>query len=349
MGGLTQRMCELEAYGGASTVPRDLAGFWRDHLGAAAPLAPGEVRREPAGLDTPVATYERLSFAAADGTVLHARYVCPRGAGGADRGSAGADAPRVPTVVMTHDVTCGPRGWHHLTRFAAIGNAVVELERRPWSGDVCAGWERGPAALQMTRLIRDMALAAQAAASLPRTDVARLSAWGEGLAGALAIDAAAALDACDGAVRLRRVAALNPMPADVRATWEAGGSRLVYGGVRDHFRVEDPTAAQAAALFSALDYVDAANMATLLRGSLLLGTSLMDDAALPQSQYAVFNRAPGEKRHITYPKWGHERVNDFEDALMAYLVAPWGASRAGACDGGARGGGTCGGTAGGIG
>lgn len=349
MGGLTQQMRVLEAYDGTSTVPVDLAGFWRCRLGMAAPLAPDAVRREPAGFDTPVATYERLTFAAADGTVLHARYVCPRGAGGADRGSAGADAPRVPTVVMTHDVTCGPRGWHHLTRFAAIGNAVVELERRPWSGDVCAGWERGPAALQMTRLIRDMALAAQAAASLPRTDVARLSAWGEGLAGALAIDAAAALDACDGAVRLRRVAALNPMPADVRATWEAGGSRLVYAGVRDHFRVEDPTAAQAAALFSALDYVDAANMATLLRGSLLLGTSLMDDAALPQSQYAVFNRAPGEKRHITYPKWGHERVNDFEDALMAYLVAPWGASRAGACDGGARGGGTCGGTAGGIG
>lgn len=347
MGGLTRQMRVLEAYDGTSTVPVDLAGFWRDHLGAAAPLAPGEVRREPAGFDTPVATYERLTFAAVDGTVLHARYVCPRGAGGADRGGAGA--PRVPTVVMTHDVTCGPRGWHHLTRFAAIGNAVVELERRPWSGDVCAGWEQGPAALQMTRLIEDMARTAQAAASLPRTDVARLSAWGEGLAGALAIDAAAALDACDGAVRLRRVAALNPMPADVRATWEAGGSRLVYAGVRDHFRVEDPTAAQAAALFSALDYVDAANMATLLRGSLLLGTSLMDDAALPQSQYAVFNRAPGEKRHITYPKWGHERVNDFEDALMAYLVAPWDASRAAACDGGARGGGTCGGTAGGIG
>lgn len=342
MGGLTQRMCELEAYGGASTVPRDLAGFWRCRLGMAAPLAPDAVRREPAGFDTPVATYERLTFAAADGAELHARYVCPRGAGGADRGGAGA--PRVPTVVMTHDVTCGPRGWHHLTRFAAIGNAVVELERRPWSGDVCAGWERGPAALQMTRLIEDMARTAQAAASLPRTDVARLSAWGEGLAGALAIDAAAALDACDGAVRLRRVAALNPMPADVRATWEAGGSRLVYAGVRDHFRVEDPTAAQAAALFSALDYVDAANMATLLRGSLLLGTSLMDDAALPQSQYAVFNRAPGEKRHITYPKWGHERVNDFEDALMAYLVAPWDAA-----SNGLRRGGTCGGTAGGIG
>lgn len=347
MGGLTRQMRVLEAYDGTSTVPVDLAGFWRDHLGAAAPLAPGEVRREPAGFDTPVATYERLTFAAVDGTVLHARYVCPRGAGGADRGGAGA--PRVPTVVMTHDVTCGPRGWHHLTRFAAIGNAVVELERRPWSGDVCAGWEQGPAALQMTRLIEDMARTAQAAASLPRTDVARLSAWGEGLAGALAIDAAAALDACDGTVRLRRVAALNPMPADVRATWEAGGSRLVYAGVRDHFRVEDPTAAQAAALFSALDYVDAANMATLLRGSLLLGTSLMDDAALPQSQYAVFNRAPGEKRHITYPKWGHERVNDFEDALMAYLVAPWDASRAAACDGGACDGGTCGGTAGGIG
>lgn len=355
MGGLTQRMRALEAYDGTSTVPRDLAGFWRSRLGTAAPLSPDDVRREPAGFDTPVATYEWLTFAAADGTELKARYVCPRGVGGADRGGAGA--PRVPTVVMTHDVTCGPRGWHHLTRFAAIGHAVVELERRPWSGDVCAGWEQGPAALQMTRLIEDMARTAQAAASLPRTDVARLSAWGEGLAGALAIDATAALDACDGTVRLRRVAALNPMPADVRATWEAGGSRLVYAAVRNHFRVEDPTAAREAAFFSALDYVDAANMATLLRAPLLLGTSMMDDAALPQSQYAVFNRVTGEKRHLTYPKWGHERVNDFEDALMAYLVAPWdacsGGDRGGGEPGGgggeARGGEACGGVAGGIG
>ena len=186
MGGLTRQMRVLEAYDGTSTVPVDLAGFWRCRLGTAVPLAPDAVRREPAGFDTPVATYERLTFAAADGAELHARYVCPRGAGGADRGGAGA--PRVPTVVMTHDVTCGPRGWHHLTRFAAIGHAVVELERRPWSGDVCAGWEQGPAALQMARLIEDVARTAQAAATLARTDAARLSAWGEGLAGALAID-----------------------------------------------------------------------------------------------------------------------------------------------------------------
>lgn len=98
-------------------------------------------------------------------------------------------------------------------------------------------------------------------------------------------------------------------------------------------------------------------MATLLRASLLLGTSMMDDAALPQSQYAVFNRAAGEKRHVTYPKWGHERVNDFEDALMAYLVAPWDASPGGGArgaePGGGRGeacgGGACDGAAGGIG
>ena len=92
MGGLTQRMRALEAYDGTSTVPRDLAGFWRSRLGTAAPLSPDDVRRGPAGFDTPVATYEWLTFAAADGAELHARYVCPRGAGGADRG--GAVAPR---------------------------------------------------------------------------------------------------------------------------------------------------------------------------------------------------------------------------------------------------------------
>ena len=57
-----------------------------------------------------------------------------------------------------------------------------------------------------------------------------------------------------------------------------------------------------------------------------------------------FLGSTGEKRHLTYPKWGHERVNDFEDALMAFLVAPWDS-----CPSGARGGGACDGSAGGIG
>ena len=75
MGGLTRQMRVFEAYDGTSTVPVDLAGFWRCRLGTAAPLAPDAVRCEPAGFDTPVATYERLTFAAADGAELHARYV----------------------------------------------------------------------------------------------------------------------------------------------------------------------------------------------------------------------------------------------------------------------------------
>lgn len=150
----------LSAYGGRSVLPDGFQAFWDERAAAAA--APREVTVGETPFETPVATYQTLRFAALDGRELTARYVAPKA------------GDMLPCVVMFHDVTCPPRGWHHLTRFVAPGHAVVELENRAWSGDVTEGWQEGPAALAFTRLIEDALVCACVARDLPRTDPAHL-------------------------------------------------------------------------------------------------------------------------------------------------------------------------------
>ncbi|MFR4560851.1 MAG: acetylxylan esterase [Flavonifractor plautii] len=57
----------------------------------------------------------------------------------------------------------------------------------------------------------------------------------------------------------------------------------------------------------------------LLTCPLLLGTGLLDQTASPKCQYAIFNRARGPKTHLVYPKYGHERINFFENELLKFF------------------------------
>ena len=45
----------------------------------------------------------------------------------------------------------------------------------------------------------------------------------------------------------------------------------------------------------------------------------MDAVARPLTQYAAYNRAGCAKRLAAYPKYGHERLNDFENRLLAFM------------------------------
>ena len=50
-------------------------------------------------------------------------------------------------------------------------------------------------------------------------------------------------------------------------------------------------------------------LSSRVRGSVLMGTSLMDAASDPKGQFAVFNGLECNRRHIIYAKYAHERIN----------------------------------------
>lgn len=247
------------------------------------------------------ATYYELSFPGTDGAPLRARYI-----------QTPAKSP-APAVLIYHDDGRAVRGWHHMTRFSALGYSVIALENRRPFWDISAGWENAPGGLAAAQLYTDAMTAAYVARALPEIDPERLVTWGEGLGGGLAIAVAALVP---GVVRC---AALNPLPAGPELAWEQGYSQGLLGGILAHFRGHDPEHAQAEAFFQAMGYLDCAGFAPALRCPLLLGTGLMDKAAPPACQQLVADRAAGPVTHLKYPKYEHERINFFENELLKFL------------------------------
>lgn len=125
-----------------------------------------------------MASYLDVRFPALDGAPLAARFIRPAGEG------------PFPLVLMFHDEGRPVRGWHHMTRFAALGCAVFALQNRP---------DGAP-----DQRITDALAAACAAAHTAGADHRRLYAWGEGLGGTLAVAAA-------GLAGVSRCIALNPL------------------------------------------------------------------------------------------------------------------------------------------
>lgn len=67
----------------------------------------------------PCARYSEVSFELG-GDVVHARLIEPAGRARASE--------LVPLCLMFHDIDRPVRGWHHMTRFAAMGYAVLALD-----------------------------------------------------------------------------------------------------------------------------------------------------------------------------------------------------------------------------
>jgi cephalosporin-C deacetylase len=49
-------------------------------------------------------------------------------------------------------------------------------------------------------------------------------------------------------------------------------------------------------------------------------TGLMDDVCPPSTQYAIYNKLTCEKRHISYPDYGHEGIKTAEDKVFMFLL-----------------------------
>ena len=192
-----------------------------------------------------------------------------------------------PLVLMFHDLNRGIRGWHHMTRFIAQGYGVIALDAAPYTAD----WKQAPEEVGFAKRYLDALVLAKCARELPFVDAEKIVTWGEGFGGGLAVVTAAMLP------EKVKCIALNPMPADIRSICREADAEVL----------------------SRLDYVDVASFAPFVKGSALLGICLMDEVAKPEGQYAIFNRMTCQKTAKVYPKYAHERVNFFENEIVAFL------------------------------
>ena len=318
MRGLTQRLEDARSYRGAWLRPSNFESFWETSVAFAQNAHVESAVELPSA--TQAATFKRITFTSTDQTQLRARVILPAGVSVAEplaatELSAPAElsaSAKLPAVVLFSDLGRGVRSWLHLLRFSALGMPVVALEARPCEPQLKDAWRGALTAEELAhalinpddaasstfkQLIDDALVAASVASRfLGRTTVT----WGEGLGGSQALFAAALLPK-----EVSATMALNPLFADNATTL-----RTVVGCG------DTP---QSDAAIDAVGLLDSACAAELVRVPALIGTALLDQSAPTEGTFALYNRLPGQKEMRVYPKYGHERINQFENEQINYL------------------------------
>ena len=318
MRGLTQRLEDARSYRGAWLRPSNFESFWETSVAFAQNAHVESVVELPSA--TQAATFKRITFTSTDQTQLRARVILPAGVSVAEplaaaELSASAELPasaKLPVAVLFSDLGRGVRSWLHLLRFSALGMPVVALEARPCEASLKDAWRGALTAEELAhalinpddaasstfKQLIDDALVTTAVASrfLGRTTVT----WGEGLGGSQALFTAALLPKAVSATM-----ALNPLFADNATT------------LRAHVGCGDTPQSDAA--IDAVGLFDSACAAELVHVPALIGTALLDQSAPTEGTFALYNRLPGQKEMRVYPKFGHERINQFENEQINYL------------------------------
>ena len=306
MRGLTQRLEDTRSYRGAWLRSSNFESFWERSVAFAQNVQVESVIELSSATQT--ATFKRITFASTDQTQLSARVIFPAGASAAEPSAT----TKLPAVVLFSDLGRGVRSWLHLLRFSALGLPVVALEARPYEAQLKDAWRGALTAEELAhalinpddaasstlkQLIDDALVAASVASRfLGRTTVT----WGEGLGGSQALFAAALLPK-----EVSATMALNPLFADNATTL-----RTVVGCG------DTP---QSDAAIDAVGLLDSACAAELVRVPALIGTALLDQTAPTEGTFALYNRLKGQKEMRVYPKFGHERINQFENEQINYL------------------------------
>lgn len=313
MRGLTQRLEDARSYRGAWLRPSNFESFWETSVTFAQNAQVESAVELPSA--TQAATFKRITFTSTDQTQLRARVILPAGVSVAEPLAPvelPASAAELPAAVLFSDLGRGVRSWLHLLRFSALGMPVVALEARPCEASLKDAWRGALTAEELARALIypddaasstlkqliDDALVTTAVASrfLGRTTVT----WGEGLGGSQALFAAALLPN-----EVSATMALNPLFADNATTL-----RSVVGCG------DTP---QSDAAIDAVGLLDSACAAELVRVPALIGTALLDQSAPTEGTFALYNRLKVQKEMRVYPKFGHERINQFENEQINYL------------------------------
>lgn len=312
MKGLTQRLEDARSYRGAWLRPSNFESFWKTSVAFAQNAHVESVVDLPSAAQT--ATFKRITFTSTDQTQLSARVILPASVSAAESLSAEelSALTEPPAVVLFSDLGRGVRSWLHLLRFTALGMPVVALEARPCEPQLKDAWRGAFTADELARMLINpdnavsstlkqliddaLVVASVASRFLGRTTVT----WGEGLGGSQALFAAALLPKAVSATM-----ALNPLFADNATTLRA----VVGCG-------DTP---QSDAAIDAVGLLDSACAAELVRVPTLIGTALLDQSAPTEGTFALYNRLLGQKEIRVYPKFGHERINQFENEQINYL------------------------------
>lgn len=306
---------EMEKYLGSNIKPNDFDDYWNDQIKIANEINL-EYKITKKEFKNKKANYYEIEFKGIDGASIYAKYICPSGDG------------KFPTVLEFHEYKEASRGWHNLTRYIALGYAVIAMDCRGQGGKsedlggvsgptVCGhiinGLEDSVDKMYYRKVYLDGYILSRIASELPQTDINKLITFGKGQGGALSL-VVSSLNK-----NIKKCSALYPFLSDFKRVWDMDLDIDAYEGIRYYFRWFDPMHRNEEKIFEKLGYIDAVNFAPRLNCELFMGTGLLDNISPPSTQYAIFNSATCEKNHVIFHKYGHESINFFENENLKFM------------------------------
>ena len=317
MPGVDLSLGQLREYRGSYPAPESFGAFW-EKAKQKIKNVPLQIEEEKTEFSGKKMSYSRIVIRATDQVALRAKYIRPK------------EKKTFPVVVQFHDYPAASRGWFHLSRYGALGFGVLAPDARGQGGVSGSGLSGlGPTAggalfeglsdvpekMYLYHLIEDALLWIEAAKRLPGVDDGSLSVYGEGQGGGLAIACAAMFP------EIKKCAAHYPMLCDYKRVWEKDFEANGYEGLKYFFRWHDPMHEREEEIFDKLALMDVKNFAPMVKAKVLMSTGLKDLVSPPSAQFAVFNGLNCEKRHLVYPKHGHELNNFFENEYLKFLLS----------------------------
>ncbi|MFD2330490.1 alpha/beta fold hydrolase [Cohnella sp. GCM10020058] len=308
---------QLSTYAGRNPKPADFDVYWERALAEMKGIDPA-LEIVESDFKVPGADCLHLYFTGVGGARIHAKYVRPKN----------VQEPH-PAVLQFHGYAHHSGDWIDKLGYAAAGFSVLAMDCRgqggssedkggtkgtTFRGHIVRGLDDHPDRLLFRDIFLDAAQLAGIAMSLPEVDAGRVGAIGGSQGGGLAL-ACAALEP-----RIRRAAPSVPFLSDYRRVWEMDLARDAYEELRTYFRLFDPQHKREEAIFEKLGYIDVQHLAERIRGEVMMGVGLLDTVCPPSTQFAAYNKIAAGKRMEIYHDYVHERLADFEDKALQFML-----------------------------
>ena len=317
-----QQINELGAYLGSDPCPPDFDAFWAERMAEAdaVPLQWGLQPADEEPLEGPCTCYD-LWFSGMGGARLYAKYLRPA-----------VSCP--PVLLQFHGYPGASRSWFEQASFPALGYALIAMDNpgqggrsqdtggflgTTVAGHLVAGAEGEPRDLYYVRLYQDVRILCRIVEELGKRgelDLGHVYVNGASQGGGMGV-ACCALNP----QLVNRAAILYPFLSDFRKVSELDADEVAYEGLRYWSRWFDPDGTRADELFGRLAYYDTKNFAHLVRCPVFFGTGLDDVVCPPPTQCATYNQLGGPHERLLYPGFGHEEIQDFDDAAVLFFGA----------------------------
>ena len=257
-------------YVGKTQCPNDFSIYWRQKIEECKKRLDWEEKEQEYG--GKVLSTKQILYRTLDGGEGRADYIYP------------LEGEIEGMVILFTDAGREIRGRHYLSRFPALGYAVLALANRNYYRDHLWNDNDSKNIIYIDQAYTDSFLMVELGKRLiseqEKEQEIEFFFTGEGLGGSLAVTAGYMLN------KKAACMILNPCICDLKDGMELYDTRF---------------------------------FAKETKADILMGTGLMDTISDPLSQAALYHSFRGEKYRRIYPKYGHERINFFENDMLVFM------------------------------